>query len=137
MNIPKSVPKKYLERIAHWDDERNIGNSLMVSLKDGWQFNIDPWQARHVEGYDTVKDAIAGLQDSIKCECKECKPEQPKAEQPKPAEKKAGRPRVEHKAKRRNLAFTDSEWAQLTELGRAKWVRLKMQQEQAKGKKAA
>jgi hypothetical protein len=43
--------------------------------------------------------------------------------------KKAGRPRVEHKAKRRNLAFTDAEWNLLTDLGRAKWVRLKMNEE--------
>jgi hypothetical protein len=48
--------------------------------------------------------------------------------------KKAGRPRVEHKAKRRNLAFTDAEWAQLTELGRAKWIRIQLEKE-SKGKK--
>jgi hypothetical protein len=49
--------------------------------------------------------------------------------------KKAGRPRVEHKAKRRNLAFTDAEWNLLTDLGRAKWVRLKLKEESKKGKK--
>jgi hypothetical protein len=51
-------------------------------------------------------------------------------------QRKAGRPRVEHKAKRRNLAFTDAEWDLLTDLGRAKWVRLKMQEEKS-GKKGA
>ena len=49
--------------------------------------------------------------------------------------RKPGRPTVEHKAKRRNLAFTDQEWALLTDLGRAKWIRLKMQQENIKVKK--
>lgn len=49
----------------------------------------------------------------------------------------AGRPAIPEslKAKRRNLAFTDAEWNHLTELGRAKWVRIKMQQERTKDKK--
>jgi hypothetical protein len=48
--------------------------------------------------------------------------------------KKAGRPRVEHKAKRRNLAVTDAEWNLLTDLGRAKWIRMVMEKEKNKNK---
>jgi hypothetical protein len=36
---------------------------------------------------------------------------------------KRGRPVVQDKAKTRSLKFTDSDWAMLTKLGRAKWIR--------------
>lgn len=68
-SIPKSVPNKYRERIAHWDDEREIGNSLIVSLKDGWRF---PAAECHTEGFDTVRDAIEGLRETQPCDCATC-----------------------------------------------------------------
>lgn len=34
-----------------------------------------------------------------------------------------GRPLVESLARNRTMKFTDAEWAQLTKLGRAKWIR--------------
>jgi hypothetical protein len=47
-------------------------------------------------------------------------------------QKKAGRPPIDpsKKARNRNLAFNDADWANLTKLGRAKWIRTKMQEEQ-------
>ena len=69
-NIPKSVPNKYRERIAHWDDEREIGNSLIVSLKDGWKF-LDV--ECHTKGFDTVRDAIDGLRETLPCDCAGCR----------------------------------------------------------------
>ncbi len=68
--IPKSVPKKYQLRIAHWDDERDNDNSLIVSLKAGWRF---PVVECHTQGFDTVREAIEGLRDSEPCECAECR----------------------------------------------------------------
>lgn len=69
-NIPKSVPNKYRERVMHWDDEREMGNSLIISLKDGWFF---PDTECHTSGFGTVKEAIEGLRDTRPCECEGCR----------------------------------------------------------------
>jgi len=70
INVPKSVPVKYRNRIAHWDDERGIGNSLIVTLNDGWKF---PSAECHTEGFDTVKEAVDGLRGTQVCECSGCR----------------------------------------------------------------
>lgn len=69
--IPKSVPKKYAARVEHWDDERSQGNSLIVSLKDGWYWKAEDVGV-HVRGFDTVKEVIADLRDTAPCHCDEC-----------------------------------------------------------------
>lgn len=66
--IPKSVPSNLRSRIEFWDDERSIGNSLIITLKDGWAFR----PAEHVEGFDTVRDAVAGMKSTVRCSCPEC-----------------------------------------------------------------
>ena len=57
------------------DDERAQGNSIIVTLKYGWEFGTDPFEARHVEGFDTMREAKDAIRDAIKCECGECKVE--------------------------------------------------------------
>ena len=69
VRFPISVPKKYRERILHWDDERKGGNSIIISLKDGWCFDE---QGCHVFGEDNVKDVIASMGRSLPCECADC-----------------------------------------------------------------
>ena len=71
MNIPKSVPKLFADRVAHWDDERSIGNSLIVTLKDGWYW---PQEGRgcHVRGFDTLQDAVSDLRATKLCCCAVC-----------------------------------------------------------------
>jgi hypothetical protein len=44
--------------IAHIDDERNIGNSIIVTLEKGWDF-ADIGNCG-VNGFDTVAEAKAG-----------------------------------------------------------------------------
>jgi hypothetical protein len=70
MAIPKSVPKKYHDRIMFWDDERDIGNSLILTLNDGWRFTQG--EALHVCGADTVQDALAALRGTVACDCEGC-----------------------------------------------------------------
>ena len=67
------MAKKYMHKVQHWDDERSIGNSLIVSLKDGWEFGMDPFEKCHVEGFDTVSEARTGIRGAIPCECDICK----------------------------------------------------------------
>ena len=69
MRIPKQVPKKYRDRIQFWDDERNMGNGIIVTLHYGWHMG-DP--GCHVFGEDTVASAIKYLQFSAPCSCEEC-----------------------------------------------------------------
>ena len=59
-------------RIEHWDDERTIGNSLIVTLKVGWKFSEDPMLCEHVMGFDTVKEAMVGVRKSMVCNCLQC-----------------------------------------------------------------
>jgi hypothetical protein len=72
-SIPSYIPKKYQARISHCDDERACGNSLIASLANGWHWaGIYPLGAMHVAGFDTVKEVLAELWDTTKCECPEC-----------------------------------------------------------------
>jgi hypothetical protein len=44
--------------IAHIDDERNLGNSIIVTLRDGWNF-IDEKNCG-VKGFDTISELQHG-----------------------------------------------------------------------------
>jgi hypothetical protein len=65
--IPKSLPAKYHARVAYWDDERDIGNSILVTLVYGFHMGDG-----HVIGADNVKDAVQAVKDAEVCECAEC-----------------------------------------------------------------
>lgn len=55
--------------IEHWDDERSIGNSLIVTLKKGLRFDD---RGEHVRGFDTVKEAMSAVRAAQPCDCKNC-----------------------------------------------------------------
>jgi len=57
-------------KVEHWDDERSIGNSLIVTLKRGWAF--DPKEREHVRGFDTRREAMADIRKAQRCDCGEC-----------------------------------------------------------------
>ncbi len=60
---------KYMDRVEHWDDERSIGNSLIVTLKWGWSFY--QWH-EGVMGFDTVAEAKEAVKFALPCKCGEC-----------------------------------------------------------------
>lgn len=62
--------KQRHKKIEHWDDERSIGNSLIVTLVKGWRFEE---RGEHVRGFDTAKDAMAEVRAAVPCDCTECK----------------------------------------------------------------
>lgn len=71
--IPQSIPKKYQDRIEHWDDERGNGDSLIVTLKAGWYWKgIDERIPSHVAGFDVVRDALDELRLTAPCDCVVC-----------------------------------------------------------------
>lgn len=61
-------------RIKHWDDERAIGNSLIVTLIEGFAFypHADERVAEHVHGFDTVEEAMQRVRTSYPCSCDRC-----------------------------------------------------------------
>ena len=63
--IPKSIPKKIAGKIMYWDDERRIGNNIIVTLNFGHCFED---QAHHVEG----SMSFTGFSDFAGCAVKEC-----------------------------------------------------------------
>ena len=68
----RGIAKKYAARVEHWDDERSIGNSLIVTLKPGWYW-LDEGPGCHVRGFDTVAEAKSELRDTVPCLCQECR----------------------------------------------------------------
>lgn len=68
--IPSYIPKRLKERIGHWDDERNVGNSLIITLVPGFWF---PSVECHTIGVDTINQAIKELRESALCYCDDCK----------------------------------------------------------------
>lgn len=59
--------------IEYWDDERSIGNSLIVTLVRGLKFAADPLACEHVRGFDTVREAMQESRNAIPCDCQQCK----------------------------------------------------------------
>jgi hypothetical protein len=56
-------------RVELVDDERAMGNSIIVTLKTGWRFN-DPGE--HVFGEDTPTECLRSLKRTKPCDCAEC-----------------------------------------------------------------
>jgi hypothetical protein len=72
MTLPKSLPVNHHHKVWFWDDERNIGNSIIVTLVKGWEFGTDTFEKRHVEGFDNIKDAVTAVKQSVPCSCDAC-----------------------------------------------------------------
>jgi hypothetical protein len=68
-------------KLAHWDDERASGDSLIATLQPGWRFEFDQMPT-HVGGFDTVKEARAAVRSAVACHCSECLAS---ADRPQPA----------------------------------------------------
>ena len=60
-------------KVMFVDDEREIGNYIIVTLNNGWRFTDGEYSAEHVRGFDTVKEARDGVNKAVPCECAECK----------------------------------------------------------------
>lgn len=48
--------------VAFVDDERHLGNSIVITLADGWFFKNEPDCG--VQGFDTIKEAQQGAAKS-------------------------------------------------------------------------
>ena len=61
-------------RVLHWDDERDLGNSLIVTLVNGLAFypHADESVAEHVKGFGSVKAAEAAVRRAKSCACARC-----------------------------------------------------------------
>ena len=58
-------------KIEHWDDERDIGNGIIVTLHYGWSVEYNCHDG--VVGFDTVKEAEHAVRkQTYQCNCKEC-----------------------------------------------------------------
>lgn len=67
----RDVPARYENpRIEFWDDERMIGNSIVVTLK--WGFTFIEGQHAGVMGFDTATEAREAILGSFHCYCEDC-----------------------------------------------------------------
>lgn len=64
-------------KILDWSDERDAGNSIIVTLIRGFAFEPHTSEriALHVRGFDTVKDAMTEVRAAKPCPCARCKGE--------------------------------------------------------------
>ena len=60
------------KKVLFFDDEREIGNSIIVTLNYGWRFMTDTAPV-HVEGFDTMREANQAIKEASPCDCKECR----------------------------------------------------------------
>ena len=61
------------KKVMFVDDEREIGNYIIVTLNYGWRFPDGEYSAEHVRSFDTVKEVRDGVNKAVLCECAECK----------------------------------------------------------------
>lgn len=47
-------------RVEHVDDERSLGNGVLITLRQGWAW--DPMQDNRVRGFNTASDALRAVQ---------------------------------------------------------------------------
>jgi len=66
------IKKQRHKNIMHWDDERAMGNSLIVSLIKGKKFSADPLANEHVRGFDTISEAMSEVRSAIDCCYESC-----------------------------------------------------------------
>lgn len=57
-------------RVEHWDDERSMGNSLIVTLNRNFRFSRQ--DVENVQGFDTVREAETAVRRAVACACTEC-----------------------------------------------------------------
>lgn len=77
-------------KIEFWDDERAIGNSLIVTLNRGWRFDD---VGEHVCGFDTKREAMRAVRAAERCDCAYCSAAAPDAQPMKQVESKRPRRR--------------------------------------------
>ena len=70
-SLPKSLPKWARARIMYFDDERDIGHRIIITLENGWYFD-EP--GRHVFGADNVARLVKEMRQRTKpCHCDRCR----------------------------------------------------------------
>lgn len=66
------------KKVMAIDDERDIGNSIIVTLNKGWRFDYDSSlydtekKACHVLGFDKIGETVEEVKSALPCECEEC-----------------------------------------------------------------
>ena len=107
--VPGYFPAEHRARIAFWDDERGLGNALIVTLATGWCWAEE--QGAHVQGFDTVEAVRLALRKTVPCRCASCRQDANNAPQQMPVDErpieapmpKARKPRI-------RIAVIDGEW---------------------------
>lgn len=61
------------KHIEYWDDERSIGNGVLVTLAYGWSF--EPREHAGVRGFDTITEARreSAKKSIYPCACDICR----------------------------------------------------------------
>lgn len=65
------VPRRYRNpKIQFWNDEREAGNGLVVTLHHG--FTFDEGSHLMVKQFDTIMAAVEAVRDAVGCTCADC-----------------------------------------------------------------
>jgi hypothetical protein len=61
-----------MKKVMFLDDERSVGNGVIVTLNKGWKFDSDPLVPTHVMGFDNHAEARQAIHYAVKCDCADC-----------------------------------------------------------------
>lgn len=59
-----------MKNVEHWDDERSLGNGIIITLVMGQSFEYMNHEG--VRGFDTAQEAKEAVKSCYKCDCEEC-----------------------------------------------------------------
>lgn len=65
------MPRELNSKILFYDDERNIGNYIIVTLRYGWRFDTSG-RPEHVQGFYTKREASKAVRNAVACTCNDC-----------------------------------------------------------------
>ena len=69
MRIPKTL-HRYIETA---DDERSLGNGIIITLRGRAFQDANTQDPLHVAGFDTWREAAAAIRGADECHCGQCR----------------------------------------------------------------
>lgn len=65
------MARTFNHKILFYDDERDLGNAIIVTLRHGWRFDTSG-SIEHVQGFNNEREVDRAVRDAVPCTCNDC-----------------------------------------------------------------